>query len=198
MPTFKAAQAVKLERRRDASPAAAQKARAPKRLFSGLIRCGSCGGGMSSIGSDAKGLRVQCSNHRESGACGNGRRVYLDDIEVLAIKGLRQNLAHPEVIAAFVDSYNAERQRLRREAGTERARLERRLCEIAREMKRIVDSISISGMPPEQFVVRMQELEAEKAKVSASLEVTRESDNVIALHPKAIDSLQAGGGPISG
>jgi len=37
-------------------------------------------------------------------------------------------------------------------------------------MKRIVDSIVVTGLPPEQFVARMQELEAEKAKVMAGLE----------------------------
>ncbi|SCB45757.1 hypothetical protein GA0061098_1011101 [Bradyrhizobium shewense] len=63
----------------------------------------------------------------------------------------------------------------------------RRLGEIAREMKRIVDCIVITGMPPEQFVARLQELEAEKAKVIAGLESAKESDNVIALHPKALD-----------
>jgi site-specific DNA recombinase len=42
-------------------------------------------------------------------------------------------------------------------------------------------------MPPELFVARMQELEAEKAKVTARLETAKESDNVIALHPKALD-----------
>ncbi len=38
--TFKAAQAIKLDRRRDATPVTAQKARAPKRAFSGLLKCG--------------------------------------------------------------------------------------------------------------------------------------------------------------
>ncbi|WP_245317036.1 recombinase family protein [Bradyrhizobium manausense] len=185
--TFKAAQLIKVERRRDATPATAQKARAPKRVFSGLIRCGSCGGGMSSVGTDRKGLRLQCSAYRESGSCDNSRRIYLDDVEALAIKGLRQHLAHPEVIAEFVDSYNVARKRLKKEAIAERARLERRLGEIGREMKRIVDSIVITGMPPEQFVARMQELEAEKANVMAGLENAKESDNLIALHPRALD-----------
>ncbi|WP_390894591.1 recombinase family protein [Bradyrhizobium diazoefficiens] len=185
--TFRAAQAIKLERRRDATPATAQQARAPKRVFSGLIKCGSCGGGMSSVGSDRKGLRLQCSAHRESGSCNNSRRIYLDAIEALAIKGLRQHLAHPQMITEFVDAYNAERKRLKKVATTERARLERRLDEIEREMKRIVDSIVITGMPPEQFVARMQELEAEKVRVMAGLEKAKESDNVIALHPKALD-----------
>jgi site-specific DNA recombinase len=51
--TFKAAQVIKIERRHDATPATAQKARA-EAVFSGLIKCGSCGGGMSSVGSDRK------------------------------------------------------------------------------------------------------------------------------------------------
>ncbi|WFU46113.1 recombinase family protein (plasmid) [Bradyrhizobium sp. CB82] len=185
--TFNAAQVIKGERRRDATPATAQQGRAPKRVFSGLIKCGSCGGGMCSVGSDAKGLRLQCSTYRESGSCSNGRRVYLDSIEALAIKGLRQHLAHPDVIASFVDSYNSERKRLKKEASSERTRLERRFGEIGREMKRIVDSIVIAGMPPQQFVARMQELETEKAKIMAGLESAKESDNIIALHPKAID-----------
>ena len=54
-------------------------------------------------------------------------------------------------------------------------------------MKRIVDSIVVAGMPPEQFVARMKELEAEKAKVVTGLESAKEGDNVIALHPKALD-----------
>ena len=185
--TFKAAQLIKVERRCNATPATAQKARAPRRVFSGLIRCGCCGGGMSSNGADRKGVRIQCSAYKESGSCRNGRRVYLDDIEALTIRGLRQHLAHPEVITEFVDAYNAERKRLKKEASTERTRLERRLGEIGREMKRIVDSIVVTGMPPEQFVARMKELEAEKAKVTAGLETAKEGDNVIALHPKALD-----------
>ena len=64
---------------------------------------------MASIGSDAKGLRLQCSTYRESGSCNNSRRVYLDEVEALAIKGLRQHLQHPEVINEFVDVYNAKR-----------------------------------------------------------------------------------------
>jgi site-specific DNA recombinase len=54
-------------------------------------------------------------------------------------------------------------------------------------MKRIVNSIVVTGMPPEHFVARMKELEAEKTKVMAGLASAKESGNVVALHPKAID-----------
>ncbi|WFU19411.1 recombinase family protein [Bradyrhizobium sp. CB3481] len=52
--TFRAAQAIKIERRHSATPATVQRARAPKRVFSGLIKCGCCGGGMASNGADRK------------------------------------------------------------------------------------------------------------------------------------------------
>jgi site-specific DNA recombinase len=183
--TVRAAQAVKVERRRDGTPATAQKARAPKRVFSGLIKCGCCGGGMSSNGADRKGVRIQCSTYKESGSCTNSRRVYLDDIEALAIKGLRQHLAHPEVITEFVDAYNAERKRLKKEASVERTRIERRLGEIEREIKRIVDFI-VKGMATDALIPRMNELEAERKTLAARLEEAKEADNVIALHPQAL------------
>ena len=184
--TWKAAQAIKINRRHNATPATVQKARAPKRVFSGLIKCGCCGGGMASIGADRKGVRLQCTTHRESGSCSNSRRVYLDDIEALAIRGLRQHLAHPQVITEFVDSYNAERKRLKKEASTERTRIERRLGEIGREIKRIVDFI-VKGMATDALIPRMNELDADRKALAARLEETNEADNVIALHPKAID-----------
>ncbi|MBR1300594.1 recombinase family protein [Bradyrhizobium sp. AUGA SZCCT0042] len=184
--TFRAAQCIKIERRRDATPASAQKARAPKRVFSGLIRCGSCGGGMSSVGSDRKGLRLQCSAHRESASCENSRRIYLDDIEALAIKGLRQHLAHPDVVTEFVDAYNVERKRLKNDANAERVRIGRRHAEIEREIKRVVDAIT-KGAPPEPLIPRMRELEAERKMLGERLETAKEANSVLALHPKAID-----------
>jgi site-specific DNA recombinase len=131
-------------------------------------------------------MRIQCSTYKESRSCANSRRVYLDDIEALAIKGLRQHLAHPEVITEFVDAYNAERKRLKKEASTQRTRIERRLGEIERENKRIVDFI-VKGMATDALIPRMNELEADRKALAARLEETSEADNVIALHPKALD-----------
>lgn len=104
----------------------------------------------------------------------------------MAINGLRQHLAHPELINEFVDAYNAERKRLKKEANAERTRTDRRLGEIEREIKRAVDAIT-KGAPPEPLIPRMRELEAERKVLAERLEATKEADNVIALHPKAID-----------
>lgn len=54
-------------------PNASQAARS-ERLLSGLLKCGCCGGGMTIIGTDRSGPRIQCSVHRESGSCSNSAR----------------------------------------------------------------------------------------------------------------------------
>jgi site-specific DNA recombinase len=140
---------------------------------------------MASIGTDRKGARIQCSADRESGSCSNGRRVYLDEIESIVIKGLRHHLEHPEVITEYVTVYNAERQRLKRQAISERGQLERRHGGINSEINRLVDAI-VKGATSESIAQRIMELEAERATLGAALEAAKEADNVIALHPQAL------------
>ena len=95
--TFKAAQVIKAGR----SHQGASQSRKAVRPLSGLLRCGSCGAGMSAIGAQRKGKphRMQCSAFRESGVCGNGRKVSRPAIETLVFEGLREELANPEAIA---------------------------------------------------------------------------------------------------
>ncbi|KRR24639.1 hypothetical protein [Bradyrhizobium retamae] len=90
------------------------------------------------------------------------------------------------MITEFVEAYNAERKQLKKQANAERTRTERRLGEIEREIKRAVDAIT-KGAPPEPIIPRLRELEAERKILSERLETAREGDNVIVLHPKAID-----------
>jgi DNA invertase Pin-like site-specific DNA recombinase len=47
---------------------------APKRIFSGLLRCGACGAGMSKKDTDHGRPRIVCTRMQESGTCSNRRR----------------------------------------------------------------------------------------------------------------------------
>lgn len=71
-----------------------------KYLFSGLIRCGACSGGMSMISSTHLG----CSNTRNRGEalCKNRRNVEPDDIDGTVLQVLRTRLMAPEIYDAFV------------------------------------------------------------------------------------------------
>jgi site-specific DNA recombinase len=76
----------------------AKSASRSKRVLSGLLKCGCCNDGMSIVGKDRSGPRVQCSVNKESGSCENGARYYIEKIERLVVDALRVQLAKPDLI----------------------------------------------------------------------------------------------------
>ena len=180
---YEAAQARKAEMTR-VQP---HKQRAPKRILSGLLRCGSCGGGMSSKGTDKSGrVRIECTNARENGTCPNPATFYLDDIEKTVLSGLFDELKDPQVFAEYVREYHAERQRLAAKATRNLARLERRRAEIDREVARLVDGIAKGIGDPKPLGDRMLVLRAERQEVEAQLETSHAEPVPVALHPAAL------------
>jgi site-specific DNA recombinase len=160
--------------------------RGPTRLLSGLVRCGSCRGAMVSVGRDKGGFRLQCSAFRDRGTCKNGRRVKRDVVERLVLEALQTELTDPSYLEAFLTTYNAERTRLAKDSGRERARTERRVAEVERELNRAVDAIVKGGIDPKTLRPRIQELEAERTALAASL-AAQSSAPPVALHRTAID-----------
>ncbi|MBR2117714.1 MAG: recombinase family protein [Afipia sp.] len=185
--TWEAARAIKAER---GGPHEQHTRRAP-RMLSGLLKCGSCDGSLTSIGEHKGVARLQCSTFRESGTCDNGRRIKRDDIERAVLSGLQSELASPAYIAEYVKAYNEERAKLARTAGADRNRLEKRLAEIGRELDRAINAIVKAGVDPVTLAGRMRELESERAEITASLESAAEQRNIVALHPAAIEQYRS-------
>jgi DNA invertase Pin-like site-specific DNA recombinase len=120
--TFKQAQ----ERKAVRTSMTRQARRAPRRLLSGLLRCGACGSGMSVYGLDKSGrARVRCTRHAESRTCPDPQSFYVDVIERTVLEGLSQELRDPRIISEYVRTYHEERQRLAAKAARERKSTER-------------------------------------------------------------------------
>jgi len=111
--------------------------RRPKRLLSGLLRCGKCGGSYIVRTRDFVG----CSHHSNNGTCTNNRQVAMVEIERRVLAALQQHLLAPEVVKAAVEEYRRERERLAREQAKTRSQSERELGEINRKIARIIDII---------------------------------------------------------
>lgn len=157
--------------------------RKPKRLLSGILRCGQCGGGLSACG--GKSLRVRCSRHYESGTCDNRRTYALAPIEQRVIDALRDHLRDPQLIAVYVAEYRAEHKRRAAEARTETTAMQRRLAELGREIDRGTDALLKGVVSAEILGPKVAALDAERKALQARL-AAAEGPEVIELHPAAV------------
>jgi site-specific DNA recombinase len=77
-------------------------------LFTGMLKCGTCGGGFIQVGKQYYG----CANTRNKGTCGNRLTIKREDFETRVLSGLKNQLLHPDLIAEYVRAYQAEFNKL--------------------------------------------------------------------------------------
>ena len=136
---FQAAQTRK-EERSNLSPSRRQKA---KRLLSGRLRCGCCGSGMASMGRDKKTgkTRIICSRHSESRSCPDPVQVYADVVERKVIQAVIDLFSNRENIDAALKKARAEARKAAGAKINERAKLERRQSELARDIGKLTNML---------------------------------------------------------
>nr|WP_271608844.1 recombinase family protein [Bradyrhizobium sp. CCBAU 21359] len=158
--------------------------RRPRRMLSGLLRCGSCGSGMGTNGRDKSGrVRIRCSAATESGTCPDAKTFYLDTVESAVLNGLQAELRAPKVISEYVRTYLEERKRLAATSHAKRQRLEQQLGQINREIERLVDAIAKGHGDPSVLGPRSTALDAERKRISEELQSEPPALKEVALHP---------------
>jgi DNA invertase Pin-like site-specific DNA recombinase len=157
----------------------------PRRILSGLLRCGACGSSLVSAGSQRGRPMARCSRSIESGDCTNSRQCRLDRIEEAVLGGLREELKNPAVIEAARRGFAEEWARLSKERSRESAAAERKLQDARREAARLVDAVAKGEMTGRMVGAKLAELEAEIDRQEARL-VRATEENVVALHPATI------------
>jgi site-specific DNA recombinase len=148
----------------------------PRHLFSRLITCGVCGGGMSMISATHLG----CSAARNSGTCANRKSMARAALEDRVLDALATRLMNPELFAVFCEEYTAELNRLRRSARSQLADHEQDLVRVTNELRRLVQAIA-EGTPIRAVRERMEELEERRTRLEAELAVQEPPAPV--LHP---------------
>lgn len=180
--TWASAQAIKAARGGERP----QDRRKPRHLLSGLLKCGTCGAGMSVKDKDHGRIRIVCTQAKEAGTCSNRRPYYLDVVERTVVAGLREQLADRGVIEEYVKEYNTQRRALAANSMRDRAAIEKRLAEVARQYDRISQGW-IKGIIDEADAEReLPPLRAERMRLEADLAAADEKPKVVALHPHAI------------
>ena len=166
-------------------------ARKAKRMLSGLLRCGACGGGMSIKDHDHGRARIICTRMKESGACNHRRAYYLDDIEATVVAGLREHLGTKKATEEYVAKYNeARRKEITGIAGA-RARAERRLSDAQKEIDRTVHALVRGTLSEDEAEAHLPSLRAERDRLGAELAATPEPPKVVTLHPASVKAYLA-------
>ena len=158
-----------------------EQSRRPKRLFSGLVKCGVCGGNLTIVQKD----RYGCMEARQKGTCTNNRSMKATDIEARVLDGLRDRLMEPELVQAFVDEYHSELERLQKDARRRHTSHAKERASLERQIARLVDAIA-EGSVSELGAVgeKLRDLEG---RLSALPVFNEQEPQRIEWHPNAVN-----------
>ncbi len=151
--------------------------RRPKHLFTGLVKCGCCGGGYSMISKDILG----CTNARTKGTCDNRLNIRRDTLEASVLNGLDKHLMEPELFKEFCCEFTREVNKARMEARVSIDAARSELKRIEREHEKILDLYLKDALPVEMLKERSAKLEARKNELTGILNETDEPPPL--LHP---------------
>jgi site-specific DNA recombinase len=159
--------------------------RRPKRLLSGLLTCGCCGGAMTAMGE-----RYGCSARRERGTCTNGQTVATEKLETELLAGIRDHLLTPEAIEAGVRAYQEEARSSQLAALKRRSGWEKELADVDGRINRALDMYERSTIDLERLEERVAGLEA-RCKELKALIAQAEEPSPLTIHPNAAEHYRA-------
>ncbi|WP_346429285.1 recombinase family protein [Roseinatronobacter domitianus] len=165
------------ERAEDPDAPRIERAHRPRYLLSGLLNCGCCGAGYIIISA----TRYGCSAARNRGTCSNKKTIARKDVEARVLNGLQTRLMHPDLIRAYITTWQQEMQTERRDALAARGKQERRHAKVMKEIDAIVTAIT-QGMFHASMKAKMDAPEAERAELEARLAALPDPEPV-AIHP---------------
>jgi site-specific DNA recombinase len=165
-------------------------------LFSGLLRCGECGGKMNIVIGTADKVRYGCARHRFEGTCDNALTIKQQVVESTLMKALAKNLVSPalkgylqnavekEAVRRWTDGQSAK------EKGTSsRSFLRRKIDQLSQQAENLVTAIA-EGFDAKLVGDRLKQIhnqiEAARGQLERLIAVPSEAFSLSAI-PKFLD-----------
>ncbi len=165
-----------------------------KRLLTGFVKCGCCGGAMTIINRE----RYYCSAKRERGTCDSTVGIKATDLENRVLTGLKDILlGNEDLIDAFVTEFKAEVARLRRQRSTRERQTLKDLNKVNTAIKRCLTFITEGDGDPGLVRDELKALEIRKRDLERSTKITHEEaavevhPNMAELYRKKVTKLQS-------
>ena len=150
--------------------------RRPRYLFTGLMRCAVCGGGIVNFNK----VYIGCANARNKGTCDNKATMRRDDLESAVLEGLQHRLMEPARTKIFCEEYARAMNRLHAERDAQRDADADALIRTERDVVRLVQAL-LDGVPASAVREKIAELEARRDGLRGRLAANE--DTAIRLHP---------------
>jgi site-specific DNA recombinase len=158
--------------------------RRPRYLFTGLMRCAVCGGGIVHFNK----AHIGCANARNKGTCDNKATMRRDDLEKAVLDGLQNRLMEPARIKIFCEEYARAMNRLRAEHNAQRAADAEALNKAERDLARLVQAL-LDGVPASAVREKIAELEARRDALRHRL--ASSEDSGVRFHPNMAEYYRA-------
>ena len=150
-----------------------------KRLLTGLVKCGCCGGSMTIVNRN----RYYCSAKRERGICDSTVSIKAENLEDRILAGLKEILiGNEDLIKNFADTFKAEVTRLRRERGSRDRQVQKDLNKVDMSIKRCLTFITEGDGDPGIVREELRSLEARRRDLERTLGASLE-DSSVEVHP---------------
>ena len=150
-----------------------------KRLLTGLIKCGSCGGSMTIVNRE----RYSCSAKRERGTCDSPVGITVSELEDRVLTGLKDILlGNEDLIQVFVSEFKAEVIRLRKQRGNLERQTQKGLNKVNAGIKRCLTFITGGDGDPGLVRDELKSLEDRKRDLERQMLAANEDRN-IEVHP---------------
>lgn len=141
----------------------------PRYLFSGLMKCGDCGGGFVHVNSE----RIGCATARNKGTCDNLMTMKRDVLETTVLEGLSKRLMEPKLFEVFCKQYTKRMNELVAEHNASLNFERKELTSVHKELDKLIQAI-IDGVSGASVKDKIDTLEARKDALTAKLEATKE------------------------
>jgi hypothetical protein len=150
-----------------------------KFLFSGLLRCGCCGGEYTILAQD----RYGCATRRSKGTCNNNATISRQEIESRVLEGLKDRLMAPELVREFVRAFQEEANRAAKGQDQQLKADRIQLQQVERKIAGIVTAIE-EGRFSRVLGDRLSELEHQQEQLRLRVS---EIPTSVRLHPRLAD-----------
>ena len=147
-----------------------------RNLFSYLLKCDCCGGGMSKVSSE----RIDCSTARNKGSCHNRLTIKQEDLENTILDALKHYLMDKELLKVFCEEHTNHINALRSQRNATIHQLEKELEKLAKGKQKIIEAIK-NGIPASEVKEELAQIVARRTEIESILETTEEAP--VLLHP---------------